>query len=207
MPRSPEKNRQIKDERRAGIHAAALNLFAANGLHATRISDIAAAAGMAQGLLYHYYASKEEIFTALIRSSFDSLIGAARGLAAQEMPAGEKIRFALEHLLAQLDQGEAFALRVLFIAQAGVADSTPPEAKAVIAEFSMVPYKIVSAIMAEGQQQGTIRPGDPDELALLFWTTIKGLALHRAAHGAAYRSPDVETIAPLFLLHDLSKPS
>ena len=67
MARNAEHNQKMRDERREKILYHALRLFAAKGLYATKITDIAAECRMSQGLLYHYFRSKEEIFTELIR--------------------------------------------------------------------------------------------------------------------------------------------
>ena len=66
MGRDEEHNRRMREDRRRRILSEAVRLFATRGLGATRVGDIAAAAGMSQGLLYHYFASKEEIFTDIV---------------------------------------------------------------------------------------------------------------------------------------------
>ena len=59
-------------------------------------------------------------------------------------------------------------------------------------EESSIPYDVVERIMRAGQQDGSIKQHDARELSLVFWTTIKGLALHKAVYGAAFKAPDVE---------------
>jgi len=68
----------MREERRTQILEHALILFATKGLAATKISDIAEASGIAQGLLYHYFPSKEAIYVELIRKAFDGMSEAAR---------------------------------------------------------------------------------------------------------------------------------
>tara|TARA_R110002072_G_scaffold51291_15_gene137571 strand:+ start:517 stop:1137 length:621 start_codon:yes stop_codon:yes gene_type:complete len=58
------------------LAAAAVQVFEARGFHAARVSDIAAAAGVAKGTFYLYFASKEAIFHHLIDDFFHRLIGA-----------------------------------------------------------------------------------------------------------------------------------
>ncbi|HET9874760.1 MAG TPA: helix-turn-helix domain-containing protein, partial [Mycobacterium sp.] len=55
-----------KSERRDEILAAAKIVFARNGFHATTIADIARQAGLAYGLIYWYFNSKDELFHALM---------------------------------------------------------------------------------------------------------------------------------------------
>jgi len=77
MARNTEKNEQLRQLSKEKILAAALDQFAENGLFATRIQDIAEKAQISQGLLYRYYASKDDIYVELISEassrSFNSL--------------------------------------------------------------------------------------------------------------------------------------
>lgn len=60
------KRQRQAEQRRAQLIDAALDLFSAHGFEATRVSDIAHAAGVAQGLLYHYFPTKEALLAAII---------------------------------------------------------------------------------------------------------------------------------------------
>ncbi|HEX8983065.1 MAG TPA: TetR family transcriptional regulator [Ktedonobacterales bacterium] len=61
------KREQQAEERRNQLIDTALQLFSEHGIEATRVSDIARAAGVAQGLLYHYFPSKDALLTAIIQ--------------------------------------------------------------------------------------------------------------------------------------------
>jgi hypothetical protein len=52
--------------------------------------------------------------------------------------------------------------------------------------------------MQAGQQDGSIKQHDARELSLVFWTTVKGLALHKAVYGAAFRVPDAAIFTSMF---------
>jgi AcrR family transcriptional regulator len=58
--------RQQAAARRAQLLASALDVFAARGLDGATIKDLSDAAGVAQGLLYHYFRSKEEMLQAVL---------------------------------------------------------------------------------------------------------------------------------------------
>ena len=66
MPRSAAANEQIRTQRREEILRVATPVFARKGFAGTRIADLAEASGMSQGLLYRYFASKDEVFTAIV---------------------------------------------------------------------------------------------------------------------------------------------
>ncbi len=60
-----------KEERRTDILKAAITVIATRGYHQTRISDIAEEAGVAYGLVYHYFGSKEKILAAVFESIWE----------------------------------------------------------------------------------------------------------------------------------------
>jgi TetR/AcrR family transcriptional regulator len=198
MTRSAEHNQRMRDERRENILHHALRLFAANGLCATKIADIADRAGMSQGLLYHYFCSKEEIFTELIRSAFERMNAAALALEELPMAPRDKILMAITQLVRGIEVGDDFASTVMLIAHAGVSDLTPPEARSILDQQSSVPYGVVERILRAGQQDGSIKEDDAAELSLAFWTTIKGLALHKAVYGEAFKAPGLRIITSMF---------
>ena len=65
MPRTEEQNKEARERMRQKILDAALKLFARDGYDATPVKRIAQEAGIAQGLLYHYFASKEDVVRAI----------------------------------------------------------------------------------------------------------------------------------------------
>ncbi|MDR0368629.1 MAG: TetR/AcrR family transcriptional regulator [Bacteroidales bacterium] len=70
MPRTKEQYEQIRKQKRQLIKDTALNLFAERGYEATSINEIACAADISKGLMYNYFASKEE----LLHTIWDDLI-------------------------------------------------------------------------------------------------------------------------------------
>ena len=63
------------DKRRL-ILDAAIRVFARRGFHACRVSDVADEAGVAYGLVYHYFDSKEEILNTLFRERWQIMLDA-----------------------------------------------------------------------------------------------------------------------------------
>lgn len=187
------------DVRREEILNAALELFSTRGPGGTRIQDLAARAGISQGLMYHYFSSKEEVHRELIVRAFQRIAEACDWLESQEMPAGDKIRLALTGWLEMLNSGDTGARNHLIIAQASAAEDTPPEIRRILEENHMMPYRSMAAIMEKGQQEGTVLPGDPMDLALTFWSVLNGLAIFRVVHPESFRSPDPGILLRMFL--------
>src|SRR2546429_1723568 len=67
---------EIPVDKRRQILDAAIRVFARQGFHATRVSDIADEAGVAYGLVYHYFSSKEEVLNELFSERWSLLLAA-----------------------------------------------------------------------------------------------------------------------------------
>jgi TetR/AcrR family transcriptional regulator, fatty acid metabolism regulator protein len=64
-------------DRRRELVRAAIHVFARKGFHAARVGDIAEEAGVAHGLLYHYFRSKEEVLETIFRETWSGLVADA----------------------------------------------------------------------------------------------------------------------------------
>src|ERR1043166_2154812 len=67
------------EDKRALILAAAVRVFAKQGYEATRVGDIAKEAGVAYGLVYHYFGSKEAVLEAVFREAGGGRLAAGGG--------------------------------------------------------------------------------------------------------------------------------
>ena len=66
----------VAEDKRTLILQAAVRVFAAEGYEATRVGDIASEAGVAYGLVYHYFGSKEAVLEAVFREQWGRLLAA-----------------------------------------------------------------------------------------------------------------------------------
>jgi AcrR family transcriptional regulator len=199
MARTIAQNTSMRDARREQILTAALRVFSEKGLAATRISDIATASAISQGLLYHYFPSKEDIYAELVRTAITRMHDAAVGLARRKGSPAAKILMALTELVRMLEGREDVARYFMLTAQASFSSAVPPAVTALIRSQRLGPYRSMARIFRAGQRDGSIRRHDADELAVVFWTMIKGLAMQRAAFGKAFKAPDPHFLATIFL--------
>lgn len=79
-------------EKRRAILDAAVRVFARKGFHTSRVGDVAAEAGVAHGLLYHYFPSKEELLATIFRDTWRALLEALREVEESDEPAREQLR-------------------------------------------------------------------------------------------------------------------
>ena len=80
------------EDKRTLILEAAVRVFARKGYHAARVGDIAAEAGVAHGLLYHYFDSKESLLETIFRETWAELLQALRQVEEEVRPAREQLR-------------------------------------------------------------------------------------------------------------------
>lgn len=83
-PAAEEKRRLLLD--------AAVRVFARRGYHAARVGDIAKEAGVAYGLLYHYFRSKDEILETIFRETWGAMLESVRGVEEAGGPARDQVR-------------------------------------------------------------------------------------------------------------------
>jgi AcrR family transcriptional regulator len=178
MPRTEEQNRKIRDERQEQIQRAALKVFARRGMAAAKIGDIAKEAGLSHGLVYHYFASKEEVFTTLVRKALE---GSSLVVQYAKMQPGtplDQMRWLTQNIL-QSVEGEGAHL-FLLMTQAFTSDAVPLEVKRMLHEDNVsAAVKETVPILIAGQEAGVIVKDDPVRLAVLFYSLIQGLAISR----------------------------
>lgn len=78
-----EKRRQILD--------AAVRVFARKGFHTCRVGEVAEEAGISHGLLYHYFASKDELLEAIFAETWSELLGSLAAVEESGAPAQEQL--------------------------------------------------------------------------------------------------------------------
>jgi AcrR family transcriptional regulator len=79
-------------DRRRELLDAAVRVFARKGFHASRVGDIAEEAGVAHGLLYHYFRSKDEVLEEIFRETWEALQADTERVGSASVPLREQLR-------------------------------------------------------------------------------------------------------------------
>jgi TetR/AcrR family transcriptional regulator, fatty acid metabolism regulator protein len=87
----PERTAATEAKRRVLLEAA-VRVFAKKGYHACRVADIAREAGVAYGLVYHYFSSKEEVLETIFRDTWTEMLARVNEVERTEAAAPEKLR-------------------------------------------------------------------------------------------------------------------
>ncbi|MFC3799116.1 TetR/AcrR family transcriptional regulator [Cohnella sp. GCM10012308] len=175
-PRNVEKDQQMREKRLAHILESAIEIMAVKGIGSVSIGDIAAAAGVSVGNVYHYFKSKDEIFAELLRRGQTGYGAFVSEIAGRQLPAADKLRAISEAWLAL---GNSWAYTLLIHTARMSETSTDQLRREVTGRFT-ANLGPVAEIVAQGQREGSVVPGDPTELALYFVSLIQGLTLQRA---------------------------
>ena len=164
LPLSEPKWRRRKDDRPAEIIAAAWSVFAARGLAAARLNDIAKEAGLSKGALYLYFEPKEDLFAAVVAEAIAPQVGDVIAQIAAMDLSFERLARMLVARLAQVAQEQPIgAVMRLVLGES----SNFPQLAQVWHERLVAPaIGMVSQAIVRGQLQGELRAGDPRHMAI-----------------------------------------
>ncbi|MZQ81327.1 TetR family transcriptional regulator [Paenibacillus sp. 5J-6] len=195
-PLNEEQQLQIRDERREQIMSAALKVFARRGIIGTKMSMIAAEAQISHGLLYHYFTSKEELFTTLVEKAMiasDEAMETVYGLPGSPI---EKIRALTQDML---DEGGTDYF--LLIHQARTSDGVPEKVVELMERYSMDNYvKKLRPLFREGQEAGELVEGDLDEMISSYLSVTSGLMVLNVQKIGGYQLPRVDVLLRMITL-------
>lgn len=162
---------QQYEQRRKEILDVSLDLFVKWGFAATKIKDIANAAKMSVGLLFHYFPSKEAVYHELISH-------AAQGM--REVKAFDKsnpllfLEMIVENTLEELMKDVSEAKYYILMIQAMNSAHLPDETEKLLKKTNYI--ERIAPIIEEGQRKGQFREGSPQALAVAFCGAIQGIA-------------------------------
>ena len=156
-----------QEEKRRLILDAAVRVFARKGYHTCRVGDIAEEAGVAHGLLYHYFSSKNEVLETVFRDTWTEVLDAFTAVEASEETPREQLRHVAAILL-RAWRRDPDLVRVLV---REVARS--PQVQSKVDELGQA-FKAIERIVARGQAKGDFRSDlDPRLLSWIFYGAIE----------------------------------
>lgn len=166
-----------KEYRRQQILLFSLELFIKKGFTATQIADIADAAQISPGLLFHYFESKEVLYTELVELGFQEL------QSIQKITATEPIQFFeqfADRLFCYLREQPWSAKLFVLMQQAQSRDDTPKAAHKIASRMNLIEKSTM--LIEAGQHAGNIRLGNPLALSNAFWLSIQGIMAKHIAN-------------------------
>ena len=176
MPKTEEQNQKIQDKRKEELLEAALEEFSRKGYSGTKISDVIKRAEISQGLIYHYYKSKEELYLAVIEKSIELSMGLVETIRKSNLKGWSGIYAMTQYLVQWLRSGGEGKVRFFFIQQASMLEPMPIEVKTALAK-SMEMVEFTKVLIEEAQKEGKVIEGDPRMLATIYWQLLQGIIL------------------------------
>ncbi|MBP7651052.1 MAG: TetR/AcrR family transcriptional regulator [Phenylobacterium sp.] len=164
LPAGQPKFRRRKADRPDEIVAAAFEVFGEKGFAAARLDDIAARAGVSKGAIYLYFATKEDIFQAVVEQGVaPNLHNLAALTAANPQTFPDLIR-AFAKVMAQVTSTTPLGGILKMVI--GEARNFPELARVWHDRLIFPALGALSAAIAAAQARGEIRPGDPRQYAV-----------------------------------------
>lgn len=186
-----ETRKEQKERRKQEIILAALELFVSRGYAATKITDIAKQAGMSTGLMFHYFESKEKLYEELVRM----------GLEGTAYPGGQNCEHAIDYfvqftegLFAYMKKQPVVAKFFVLMAEAQRSEATPEHIREIAMKVNVIERFV--PIVEWGQQEGTMKEGNPLVISNAFWCSIQGIA-ERYATNCDIELPKAEWIVDI----------
>ncbi len=163
---APRDRQSGAEEKRRQILDAAVRVFARRGFHTSRVGDIAEEAGVAHGLLYHYFASKDEVLQTVFRENWSELLQRFEQVEASDEPADEKLRGIVKILLRTWRNDPD--LVTVMVREVGRSAQLATQVEVIGQGFA-----VIERVIRQGQAEGVFRQELDPRLA--SWIVYGGL--------------------------------
>ena len=161
---------QAAADRRRQILDAAVRVFARQGFHGCRVSDIADEAGVAYGLVYHYFRSKEEVLDTLFLERWDVLVATIDEVAAREDMAPRDQLHVIASFIVDSYRYDPDLMKVIIVEVTRAANSFGRTHLVKIREA----YDGIAGIVERAQVEGTFKSAvTPQYAAMAFYGAIE----------------------------------
>ncbi|MGB5695302.1 MAG: TetR/AcrR family transcriptional regulator [Polyangiales bacterium] len=146
------KRKGAAPEKRDRILKAAVKVFAKSGFYATRVSEIAKAAGVADGTIYLYFKNKDDVLITIFEDGITRLLAILREVAESDEPFENRISRIIELQLGLLeDQRDLAEVITVNLRQSSRL------LKQYAAPLFMQYIDVIAGVVREGQEQGAFR--------------------------------------------------
>ncbi len=169
--------KEQKEARKWQIIQATLDLFVERGYYGTKTSQISKRADISEGLLFHYFPTKEILLEELINI----------GLEGMRMPMQIEAENGLDFfsqfttmLFLQVEKNPFIAKMFVFMGHVVRVEEIPERLRNLAASVDTITYS--QGRVEEGQRDGSIRRGDAMALSNMYWCAVHGMMEQYALH-------------------------
>jgi TetR/AcrR family fatty acid metabolism transcriptional regulator len=150
--RAPSARAKNGPDKRRLILDAAVRVFARQGFHACRVSDIADEASVAYGLVYHYFDSKDEVLDTLFLERWNIMLELIREVDAQAIPVRDKLG-AIASFIVDSYQHDPDLMKVIIVEVTRAANSFGNTHIGMIREA----YELIGGMISKAQAEGVFK--------------------------------------------------
>lgn len=182
--------RESREDKRRRIIDAAVEVFAEKGFFGSRVSEIAEAAGVADGTIYLYFKSKDELLISLFEEKMGEIMRRLQAILAElDDPETKMRRYIIEHL--ELVAAQPKLMQVLTVELRQSARFIKEYSPKAFARY----LAIVGHILEEGQRSGVFRQSlDPSVFRRALFGAIDELSLEWVLRSRGNNAPDATVI-------------
>ena len=162
-----------KEARREQILDMGLDMFVRNGYYGTTTKEIAEALGISQGLMFHYFKSKDELYIVLLNELSEGMSAATGMPEFIQMNPLEIFEKMLTVIIASFQKNPRSAKFFMLMAQAKICTRLSEEVRNAANNIDSNSFE---TLIIAGQTAGVIRDGDPKTIAGLVYSVIQGIA-------------------------------
>ena len=200
--RSNSSARTVITDKREAILRAAIKVFARNGYFNSKVSDIAGEAGIADGTVYLYFKSKEEVLHSVFDRAMEEFISEGKREIAEIQDVREKLRRIAQLHLGKLEADKDAAI----VFQVELRGSTKFMEKFSAAGFAQY-LDIIRQTIVEGQKQGIFRKDlSPTICSKIFYGALDEMVTNWILSKKDYAlEPMADTVLEIFFGGVLAK--
>lgn len=152
------KSRARLEQREADILDAATSLFASDGFHATSTRKIAAAAGVSEGTVFHYFSTKNALLLAILDSFYEGLTESARDGMQDIMGTRERLLFLAQNHIGKLRDNQALMMRLIQVYLSVDVNYYTNYRSSHIHDLNYHYTRIFDGVIREGIERGDLDP-------------------------------------------------
>lgn len=177
--KAPRRKDSVAEGKRERILRAAIKVFARKGFYSTRVSEIAKAAGVADGTIYLYFKNKDDVLISIFQDQITKLIAMMSEAIAQQTSFEAKFRVCLDIQLGLLDGSRELA---------EVVTVNLRQSSRLLKQYGAPLFgrylDTLAGVFEEGQAQGLVRAElSPRVLARALWGSLDAITLGWALGG------------------------
>ena len=163
------RNEKVAAEKRRLILDAAVRVFARQGFNQCRVSDIADEAGVAYGLVYHYFRSKDEVLDTLFLERWNVMLDVIRDLDGQNLAPRDEL-YAIASFIVDSYRHDPELMKVIIVEVTRAANSFGQTHLGKIREA----YELIANIVEKAQEEGAFKDTiTPQFAAMAFYGAIE----------------------------------